>query len=85
MIGPKMMIRSRRGRLLAHQIIRGRKTGRWNRTRCMLCLMSMNDVSGVALAFKDGRNVLEKGYGFRDLESYIPKPTHAASVSPQPA
>jgi hypothetical protein len=38
-----------------------------------------------ALAFKDGRNVLEKGYGFRDLESYIPKPTHAASVSPQPA
>src|SRR5215469_1701752 len=39
----------------------------------MLNLMSKYDVPGAALALiKDGRIVLEKGYGFRDLETHAP-------------
>jgi CubicO group peptidase (beta-lactamase class C family) len=42
----------------------------------VLRLMSMDNVCGVALALiKDGRIVLEKGYGFRDLESHAPVTT----------
>lgn len=39
-------------------------------------LMSADNVSGVALALiKDGRILLEKGYGLRDLESHAPVTT----------
>lgn len=39
----------------------------------VLRLMSMYDVPGAALALiKGGRIVLEKGYGFRDLETHAP-------------
>ena len=39
----------------------------------MARLMSTNNVPGAALALiKDGRIVLEKGYGFRDLETHAP-------------
>ena len=39
----------------------------------MLRLMSMDNVPGAALALiKDGRIVLEKGYGFRDLATHAP-------------
>ncbi|MBV9154024.1 MAG: beta-lactamase family protein [Alphaproteobacteria bacterium] len=42
----------------------------------MLRLMSMDNVSGAALALiKDGTIVLEKGYGFRDLETHAPVST----------
>ena len=42
----------------------------------MLRLMSMYSIPGAALALiKDGRIVLEKGYGFRDLESHAPVTT----------
>ncbi len=42
----------------------------------MLRLMSMYGVPGAALALiKDGRIVLEKGYGFRDLETHAPVTT----------
>jgi CubicO group peptidase (beta-lactamase class C family) len=42
----------------------------------MLHLMSMDTVPGVALALiKDGGIVLEKGYGFRDLETHAPVTT----------
>jgi CubicO group peptidase (beta-lactamase class C family) len=42
----------------------------------MLRLMSMDNVPGVALALiKDGGIVLEKGYGFRDLETQAPVTT----------
>lgn len=42
----------------------------------MLRLMSTDNVPGVALALiKDGRIVLEKGYGFRDLERHAPVTT----------
>jgi CubicO group peptidase (beta-lactamase class C family) len=39
----------------------------------MLRLMSMYNVPGAALALiKDDRIVLEKGYGFRDLQTHVP-------------
>ena len=39
----------------------------------MFRLMSMDNVPGAALAMiKDGRIVMEKGYGFRDLETHDP-------------
>jgi Beta-lactamase len=42
----------------------------------MLCLMSMYNVPGTALALiKDGRIVLERGYGFRDLVTHAPVTT----------
>jgi len=42
----------------------------------MLRLMSMDDVPGAALALiKDGRIVLEKGYGVRDLTAHAPVTT----------
>jgi CubicO group peptidase (beta-lactamase class C family) len=42
----------------------------------MLRLMSMENVPGAALALiKDGKIVLEKGYGFRDLETRAPVTT----------
>jgi CubicO group peptidase (beta-lactamase class C family) len=42
----------------------------------ILRLMSMDNVPGAALALiKDGRVVLEKGYGFRDLETHGPVTT----------
>jgi CubicO group peptidase (beta-lactamase class C family) len=42
----------------------------------MLRLMSTYDVPGAALALiKDGRIVLERGYGFRDLETHAPVTT----------
>ena len=82
MIGPKMMIRSWRGRLLAacavcvavavvtksHSVPAADLPAADD---LMLRLMSMDNVSGVALALiRDGRIVLEKGYGFRGLESH---------------
>jgi CubicO group peptidase (beta-lactamase class C family) len=42
----------------------------------ILRLMSMDNVPGAALALiKDGNIVLEKGYGFRDLETHDPVTT----------
>ena len=42
----------------------------------MLRLMSTDNVPGAALALiKDGRIVLEKGYGFRDLATHAPVTT----------
>jgi CubicO group peptidase (beta-lactamase class C family) len=42
----------------------------------MLSLMSVDNVPGAALALiKDGRIVLERGYGFRDLETHAPTTT----------
>jgi CubicO group peptidase (beta-lactamase class C family) len=42
----------------------------------MLSLMSANHVPGAAVALiKDGKVVLEKGYGFRDLEAHAPVTT----------
>ena len=42
----------------------------------MLRLISMDNVPGAALALiKDGRIVLEKGYGFRDLAAHAPVTT----------
>ena len=42
----------------------------------ILRLMSMDNVPGVALALiKDGKIVLEKGYGFRDLQTHAPVTT----------
>jgi CubicO group peptidase (beta-lactamase class C family) len=39
----------------------------------MLRFMSAYSVPGAALALiKDGRIVVEKGYGFRDLETHAP-------------
>jgi CubicO group peptidase (beta-lactamase class C family) len=87
MIEPKMMIRSGNGCLLAacavcvvvavvttsHSVPAADFPAADN---LMLRLMSMHNVSGVALALiKDGRIALEKGYGFRDLESHAPVTT----------
>jgi CubicO group peptidase (beta-lactamase class C family) len=86
-IGLKMMIRSWSGRLLAacavcvvvavattsHSVPAADFPAADD---LILRLMSMDNVSGVALALiKDGRIVLEKGYGFRDLESHAPVTT----------
>ena len=42
----------------------------------MLRLMAMDNVPGAAVALiKDGRIVLEQGYGFRDLAAHAPVTT----------
>jgi CubicO group peptidase (beta-lactamase class C family) len=87
MIEPKMMIRGWSDRLLAAcavcvavaVVTRSHSVPATDFPAAddlMLRLMSMDNVSGVALMLiKDGRIVLEKGYGFRDLESHAPVTT----------
>src|SRR5258708_574922 len=87
MRGPKTMIRSWSSRLLAVCAVCVATSvvtaSHWVPAAdfpaaddLMLRLMSMDNVSGAALALiKDGRIVLEKGYGFRDLESHTPVTT----------
>src|SRR6516164_7458395 len=84
MIGEKTMIRNWRGRLLAvsavciaiavvttSESVLTTDVGAVD--ALMLRLMSIDNVPGAALALiKDGRIVLEKGYGFRDLATHAP-------------
>jgi CubicO group peptidase (beta-lactamase class C family) len=87
MIGEKTMIRSWRGRLLAvsavciavavvmtSESVLATDVGAVD--ALMLRLMSMDNVPGVALALiENGRIMLEKGYGFRDLATHAPVTT----------
>lgn len=83
MIGAKTMIRSWRGRVLAACAVSiavaaepVSATDFGAADALMLRLMSAYDVPGAALALiKDGRIVLERGYGFRDLASHAPVTT----------
>ena len=84
MIGEKTMIRNWRGRLLAVSAVCiavavVTTSGSMLATdvgavdALMLRRISMDNVPGAALALiKDGRIVLEKGYGFRDLATHAP-------------
>jgi CubicO group peptidase (beta-lactamase class C family) len=86
-IGPKMMIQSWSRRLLAACavcVVAAVATTSHSvpaadfpaADELMRRLMSIDNISGVALALiKDGKIVLEKGYGFRDLESHAPVTT----------
>jgi CubicO group peptidase (beta-lactamase class C family) len=87
MIGAKTMIRSWCGRLLAAYVVCSGvadvvtplsvSAGDFHAADdLILRLMSTDNVPGIALALiKDGRIVLEKGYGFRDLETHDPVTT----------
>jgi CubicO group peptidase (beta-lactamase class C family) len=81
--GAKTMIRGWRARLLAACAVRvvlapePASAADFDATdMIMLSLMSTYDVPGAALALvKDGRIVLERGYGFRDLAAHAPVTT----------
>src|SRR5262249_7625703 len=87
MIGARMMNRSRYGRLLSicavgiavvvATLAASMSAADFSASDAlMLRLMSTRNVPGAALALiKDGGVVLEKGYGFRDLDTHAPVTT----------